>query len=648
MASVVSAASVAGQNDVIVDSDHDGLIEIQSLEHLDWIRNNMLGTALVDFSGNRYEKGCPLSGCYGYELVSDLSFDTNGDGVISSADQYYDYDGDGSNNGWLPIGTKENGFRASFEGNGHRISGVYIHRLQDDIETQGENIGLFGVVTIPDDSNEILIEGARTQSIQNIEVYTDGQGVKGHRNVGTLIGEIDFKGFLDWRSVHIHLDQVHIIAAVTGEENTGGVVGSIVINTYEFTPKVFTYSNSNMDVSVIGKTGNVGGIIGKVRDDSALSISINNNKVAAAVNNLSVGASGGFIGLLGDFEGEDGTVDIEKNQLEVNVRSMGVAGGIVGEMGGTSTYLILNDNVVSGVVTGRKHSGGLLGSDNVSEGLVAVRGNRVFADTFARKDCAGGIFGKHIVQGFGGLHSDIRENIIYGSVFGGAATGGMAGCFNIFDEYTTESVIEKNISVGNVIGKGDAGGLIGSFGSFGSSAFDLANTYTFIRNNLVAGKIRGAENVGGVVGQFFNKNILPFGYFSNNLSLGVVKHQGVSGSNEVGGFLGLITWRDEYLDYDPAGFFSGNYHFNQREGLPSIGVVDGSFPITEESILGARYVELKYPQSPNSMSHAGLLYEDWDEDIWSFGSSDQFPGLIIEGVIYRYNKSTNVLEEEAM
>ncbi len=114
-----------GGDDKVVDRDHDGLIEIDSLEDLDEVRNNLDGKALFGSS-----KGCPESGCKGFELEADLNFDADGDGVITAADPYWN-----EGLGWLPLGQGEDSadaddekFTAVFEGNGHSIKHLTISR----------------------------------------------------------------------------------------------------------------------------------------------------------------------------------------------------------------------------------------------------------------------------------------------------------------------------------------------------------------------------------------------------------------------------------------------------------------------------------------------------------------------------------------
>ncbi|GLS27446.1 hypothetical protein [Marinibactrum halimedae] len=634
----LSGLVYASHSNLTVDSDGDGLIEIATLEQLDWMRNDMLGTALVDFSGNRYQQGCPSSGCFGYELVADLSFDTNNDGIISSEDDYYDYDGDGSNNGWLPIGTQDNGFQASFEGNGHRISGLYIHRKSDDVETQGKNIGLLGVVTTIGESGEIVMGGDIHRFIRNLSVSTDDKGVSGETNVGALIGKVDLKGSFYLNRVAIQLDELDLMTVVNGGLNTGGVIGEITIDPWYVARNYVSITRSRINVSVTSELDNAAGIIGSIRNDHALLVQINNNDIDVTASGG--GIVGGMIGYFYDFNSEGGRVEIRDNIVNVDLEAGFSAGGIVGEGLGFAASLKLNNNQVMGSVLARGgSSGGLVGWSFMVEGFFSAVNNRIFTDVHSRGSCSGGIIGGHFAEG-AYLHTQWQENISYGSISGHSATGGIAGCYNAVGIEPVPAVIEKNIAIGDVRGgKTGVGGLIGRF-------FVENILHTRIQNNMVAGKVIGEEYIGGFIGRFISESFITNDALLNNLSLTAVRTNTATLGKKVGGFFGSLMWRDDLSP--PEAFFSGNYHFNQRGVFPGIGEMDGPAAITEQSVFGARYVDLKYPQSPNAVCNVGVLYEDWDETIWDFGNSDQFPGLILGDTVYRYNKSTKVLEEEPL
>ena len=139
------------------DTDDDGLIEIYTLAQLDAVRHDLDGDGTPSTDGETaYAKafpdaadgmGCPTTdGCSGYELMSDLDFDTNGSGRADTGDTYWN---DGQ--GWVPIGgagstsssdrrnvTSRNPFHATFEGNGHTIANLFV-QSEDALFT-----GLFG------------------------------------------------------------------------------------------------------------------------------------------------------------------------------------------------------------------------------------------------------------------------------------------------------------------------------------------------------------------------------------------------------------------------------------------------------------------------------------------------------------------------
>ena len=147
-----SSAMMAIYGGVDYDSDDDGLIEVANLAQLDAIRYDMDGNGIArgEFQGKtKYatafpnhstnatiRMGCPVetiesggmdlvvSVCTGYELTADLDFDTDGDGNIDAADDYWN-----SGAGWLPLSNFPSGnvFTATFEGNGHVIDNLFMN-----------------------------------------------------------------------------------------------------------------------------------------------------------------------------------------------------------------------------------------------------------------------------------------------------------------------------------------------------------------------------------------------------------------------------------------------------------------------------------------------------------------------------------------
>lgn len=144
---------------VPVDADSDGLIDINSIEDLNEMRNDLAGTSLRGST-----VGCPGT-CRGYELTRNLDFDFNGDGIADW------------NNGrsWVPVGTAAAPFIAEFNGNGHAIRNIYIGSIDGVV-----SYGVFGVT-----------DGAFFTAVR-IEDPVVGVRPSANRNVsvGTLAGHL--------------------------------------------------------------------------------------------------------------------------------------------------------------------------------------------------------------------------------------------------------------------------------------------------------------------------------------------------------------------------------------------------------------------------------------------------------------------------
>ena len=148
----VTATDAAGSNrtatqaftvTVAYDPDGDGLIGVHTPAQLHAVRHDLEGDGVPTAAGaagyaaafGLHDGGslaCAAAGaCVGYELGSDLDLDTNGSGGPDAGDAYW-YGGAG----WLPLGTATSPFATVFEGNGHRIRGLFVRR--------GDGAGLFG------------------------------------------------------------------------------------------------------------------------------------------------------------------------------------------------------------------------------------------------------------------------------------------------------------------------------------------------------------------------------------------------------------------------------------------------------------------------------------------------------------------------
>ena len=139
------------------DSNDDRLIEISNLAQLNAIRWDLNGDGAVDaanstnytaaFPNAAAGMGCPDGSdadtnpdpCLGYELKSNLSFDTNNDGSVTAADSGGLYWNGGA--GWTPMGdARRYTYTGQFQGRSKTISHLFINN------SAALYVGLFGAV----------------------------------------------------------------------------------------------------------------------------------------------------------------------------------------------------------------------------------------------------------------------------------------------------------------------------------------------------------------------------------------------------------------------------------------------------------------------------------------------------------------------
>ena len=217
------------------DTGGDGLIEVSDLRQLNAIRWELDGHGSPSSNATGYNAafpnavagmGCPDSGCSGYELISDLDFDTNGNGRADAGDAYWN-----DEEGWVPIGDDfEAAFKTFFNGGGHSISNLYIDRRDS------EYVGLFGNARSDGSIYFVgLNNNIRDLALVNVDVqggwYIGGLAgsnglviaacsvtgvVGGGGHVGGLVGN-NFSG---------QVIASYSAASVADGSNTGGLVGS--------------------------------------------------------------------------------------------------------------------------------------------------------------------------------------------------------------------------------------------------------------------------------------------------------------------------------------------------------------------------------------------------------------------------------------
>ncbi len=331
------------------DADDDGLIEVSSLAQLDAIRYDLDGdgsptnsTAYdAAFSNPATGMGCPSTGCTGYELTTNLDFDTNGDGEADAGDTYWN-----SGAGWEPIGGENSEFGATFEGNDNTIASLYINRNLS-------GMGLFGYTAAHSDIKRIGLVGA------NVTGRWNSGGLVGV-NKGTITGS-----YVSGRE-----------SSVTGVYNVGGLAG--------LSQNTGTITGSYATADVNGE-GEVGGLVGQ--NGGPISASY----ATGDVTGIGSGQVWRVGGLVGGWQGPDIDQPISTSFATGDVTGYGDVGGLIGGMrqpiansyatgdvtgnskvgglvGGTSALstTTITYSYSTGSVTGSSDVGGLLGSNFVS------------------------------------------------------------------------------------------------------------------------------------------------------------------------------------------------------------------------------------------------------------------------------------------
>jgi hypothetical protein len=260
---------------------------IYTQEHLNKVRDNM--------SGN-------------YILMNDIDLDENGVGFDTTM-------------GWLQIGSHANQFAGTLDGNGHKITGLWIDR---DIY----NIALFS-----------SMENA---TIKNLGVEIGSKGVKGQAHISGIAGHI---------SGGTIIANCYVTGNISGTmHNIGGIVGYMTGGTI-----INSYSTANVNSSV----GNVGGIVGDILDGTITN--------SYSMGNISGTSS--ISGIVGIIYGSSATIT---NNAAINplVTSNNFVNRIVATINGSIVPTVSNNFALDTmIVTGNANGNGNAGTDKTATEL---------------------------------------------------------------------------------------------------------------------------------------------------------------------------------------------------------------------------------------------------------------------------------------
>lgn len=576
-----------------VDIDNDGLIEISTVEELDWIRNDLLGTSLRDHKGQVNSGGCPVDGCHGYELASDLNFDTNGDGVMDARDTYFDYDHNGSNAGWLPIPD----LAATFEGNGHRILNLYINR------PDREYVGLIAAVDAGGRGGRI--------SIGHIELAGPLTSIVGSDSVGALAGGVNVVGQID-----IYSDKA--AGKVEGRRfNVGGLIGNVSIDGGQL-----TFQDNQSSATVSAAEIGTGGLIGNVLENAGMpggSVKIARN--TSSSNATSPSFSGGIVGVL------YGNVTMEDCSATGKIEG-GNAGGLIGVVSGHVTVRRSSSSgdVISNA-QGQGSAGGLIGS--VETGQISISDVNA-TPTLVSGNEAGGLIGRVLLNsGTLDLHNASVQAAVIGNSPSVQNVGGLIGEVKTYSD--AQLTVSTSFATGAANGLAAIGGLFGFLGTEGTSHVTISNVFS-----LVSAKAQDSFE-GGVVGHAIARDassiVLRNGYvlgqvFATNTGLPFIGALAGAASADLSSTANM-TFENSYWATDTSGL---SYAFGSMSGQT-----------VANDVVGATLDNLSCPSHANDSSCWSFeLYHLWDqalndaqEPAWQFEGPGKLPALSFGGAAYR-------------
>ncbi|MEZ4599865.1 MAG: hypothetical protein R2940_08755 [Syntrophotaleaceae bacterium] len=241
----------------------------------------------------------------------------------------------------------------------------------------------------------------------------------------------DYVGLFGWASGAV-LENLRLQVAITGKSFVAGLVGNI---------EPGTITNVQVTGTVTATANAVGGLAGRIRETAVADCSAD-AEISGGSDTYGGGTDVG--GMIGNVQ-NDSALSSCFARGSVSGRSMRI-GGLVGTLYASSMV----DSYATGDAVGRESVGGLAGEHSGSSTI-----SRSFATGHVTANANGNTF-------FGGLVGNntgtarIADAFATGRVEGVGACGGLVGLNN------TSASIARAYAVGRVVGSGDSvGGLVG-------------------------------------------------------------------------------------------------------------------------------------------------------------------------------------------
>ncbi len=384
--------------------------QISTVEHLCWLSQGDNGTTSDTERWNKH-----------YKLMNDIDAGATS-GWNSSA-------------GFSPVGNDVTEFTGSFDGDGHKITGLFIDR------PSSLYVGFLGYVGAGGEIRNLVFENAT---------------ITGGSYVGTLAGFSE--GLLE----HVHVTGTSSVTGtsfVSGNSALGGLVGFVRSSTVQ---KV----SSNASVTAQG-SGNIfaGGLVGGCDAGYVVESHASGNVIYSETSSRNV-YLGGLIG--------KGNGDIRKSYAGGDISCTGSGSGKLA-VGGLVGFHV-NGNILMSYSTG-----GVLATEGYTGGLVGQSGEGFSegADEFIINSYATGQVsaGTGAAGGLVALNTRPLVNSYATGAVSGSTTGGLVALQgnygNITDSFWDTDTTGQTFGVGMVI----IGGSIGT--PYGKSTSEMQSKATY-------------------------------------------------------------------------------------------------------------------------------------------------------------------------
>ncbi len=553
------------------------------------------------------------------EDLDNIRNDLNGNYTLLN-DLYLNYDN------WEPIGTEENKFKGTFDGNGYKIINVTINNINigSSIGLFGWNDGIIKNIGLEDVSiNGIINGGGITgQNSGNIENSYVVGSVIGFKDIGGLVGK-NIGKITNSYSIINNSDNIILEGISTAEEfynirndlngnyvlkndidlssySNWNPIGTSEINPFKGTLNGNGYKITGLKINK--RTTPYVGLFG-INDGLIINIGIEDFDIGGFYY---VGTLVGWnLGKIQNSYSTNGTID-----------GVLVIGGLVG-LNGNGVYTEIENCWSSTNVIGNSLVGGLVGSNGENGKII----NSYSSSLISGLSNVGGLVG----YTFGS--NEIENSVSIGSVNGDDSIGGLLG-------YMSQGIITNSYSISSISGRSYVGGLVGQ----------ISNGVT-IKNSYSIGEVLGTNenNVGGLIG---GKNIYGSGvvtvtnsYWNTETSGQSTSIYGIGKTIEELQVLKTSSnlyqnwddsiWAFSTTDYPQIPVIFTGFIFTKLVGINFNGNITDSYwdtqLLTQSLILdptAKKTIELK------SLKNSSNLYSNWDSFRWEFSDLD-YPKLKI-------------------